>query len=102
MTFLVLRDLGVAIDGQVAHDDWHFVQARSNSSAESFGTEMDEVAAFAIRRMNDKRLEDAALLDVRGEFFERGLGELGARVVHILMKQRDGDEPRPAVRNAGV
>ena len=47
---------------------------------------MDEVAAFAIRRMNDERLEDAALLDVRGKFFERDLGELGARVVRIFMK----------------
>jgi hypothetical protein len=48
--------------------------------------------------MNDERLKDAALLNVRSKFFERGLGELGARVVRILMKQRDGDEHRPAVR----
>ena len=46
--------------------------------------------------------EDAALLDVRSQFFERGLGELGTRVVRILTKQRDGNEHRPAVRNAGL
>lgn len=33
MALLVLGDLGVAIDGQVAHDDWHFVQTRANRSA---------------------------------------------------------------------
>ena len=70
--------------------------------AQSLGTEVDEVAAFAIRRTNDEGLEDAALLDVRSKFFERALGELGARVVRILMKQRDGNEHRPAVRNAGL
>jgi hypothetical protein len=63
---------------------------------------MDEVAAIAIRRMNDERLEDAALLDVCRQFFERGLGELGARVVRILVQQRDGNEHRPAVRSAGL
>ena len=63
---------------------------------------MDEVAAIAIRRMNDERLEDAALLDVRRQFFERGLGELGTRVIRILMQLRDGNEHRPAVRNAGL
>ena len=63
---------------------------------------MDDVAAFAVRRMNGERLEDAALLDVRSKFFERDLGELGARVVRILVKERDGDEHRPAVRDAGV
>ena len=77
------------------------MQPGSNCCAQSPGTEMDEVAAIAIRTVNDERLEDAALLDVRSKFFERGLGELGARVVRILMKQRDSDEHRPAVRNAG-
>jgi hypothetical protein len=52
--------------------------------------------------MNDERLEDAALLDVRSKLLERGLGELGARVVSILIEERDGNEHRPAVRNAGV
>jgi hypothetical protein len=63
---------------------------------------VDAIAAFAIRGMNDERLEDAALLDVRSKFFERCLGELGARVVRILVKQRDGDEYRPAVVAAAL
>ena len=50
--------------------------------------------------MNDERLEDAALLDVRSKFFDRDLWELGARVVRILINQRDGNEHRPAVGNA--
>ena len=99
MALLVLGDLGVAIDGQIAHNGRDFVQARSNCSAQSLGTEMDAVAAIAIRGMNDERLEDPALLDVGSKFFERGLGELGARVVRILIEERDGNEHRPAVRD---
>ena len=102
MPLLVLGDLCVAINGQLAQDNRHFAQTRSNRSAKSLSAEMDEVAAIAIRRMNDERLEDAALLDVRSQFFERGLGELGTRVIRILMQQRDGNEHRPAVRNAGL
>jgi CheY-like chemotaxis protein len=102
MPLLVLGDLRVAINGQLAQDNRHFAQTRSNRSAKSLSAEMDEVAAIAIRRMNDERLEDAALLDVRSQFFERGLGELGTRVIRILMQQRDGNEHRPAVRNAGL
>ena len=56
------------------------MEARSNRSAQSLGTEVDAVAAVAVGGMNDERLEDAALLDVRSKFFDRDLWELGARV----------------------
>ena len=102
MPFLVLGDLGVAIDRHIAHHDRNFMQASSNRGAQPFRTKVNGVMAIAIRRMNDERLEDAPLLDVRSKFFEPELGELGARVVCILMKQLDGDEHRPAVRNARV
>jgi hypothetical protein len=101
VAFLVLGDLGVAIGGDVAHDDRHFVKARSNRCAQSLGTEVDAVAAIAIREMHDERLQDAALLDVGGEFFERSLGELRAGVVRILIQKRDGHEHWLAVRDTG-
>ena len=102
MALLVLGDLGIAVGGHIAHDDRHFVKTRSNRCAQSLGIEVDAVAAFAIRGMHDEWLQDAAPLDVRGEFFERALGELGARVVRILIQKRYGYEHRPAVWDADL
>lgn len=54
------------------------MQPCPNCCAQSLGSEVNAVASFVIRGMHDERLQDAALLDVFGEFFERGLGELGS------------------------
>jgi hypothetical protein len=51
--------------------------------------------------MHDERLQDAALFDVLSELCKRVLGELGARVVRILVEHRHGDEHRPAVAATG-
>jgi hypothetical protein len=48
---------------------------------------MNAVATLAIRAMHDQRLQDAALLDIHGEFFVRDIGKLGARVVRVLVEK---------------
>ena len=87
MALLVLGNLGISIGGQVTHDDRHLVQSRSHRCAQSLGAEMNAVATLAIRGMHDQRLQDAALLDIHGEFFLRGLGKFGARVVRVLVEK---------------
>ena len=47
--------------------------------------------------MDDERLQDSSLSDVDCEFFERVVGELGARVLSILVKQRHGQEQWHAI-----
>jgi len=37
--------------------------------------------------MHDQRLQDAALLDIHGEFCVRGLWKLCARVVRVLVEK---------------
>jgi hypothetical protein len=55
------------------------------------------VPAIAVGRMHDERLQDAALSDVLSEFGNRLLGELGARVVRILVEHRHGQQQWPAI-----
>jgi hypothetical protein len=59
-------------------------------------------AALAIGRMHDERLQDAALLDVRGELCKGVLGELGAWVLRILVEHRHCHEQWLAVVAAGL
>jgi dienelactone hydrolase len=100
MALLVLGDLGVAIGGQVAHDDWNFMRSGSDRCAQSLGTEVDAVTALTVRRMHDERLKDAAQLHVDGELFERGLGELGTRVVRVFVQACHRNKQWPPVSGA--
>ena len=73
------------------------MQTGANRCAQPLGAEVDLVPAIVIGRMHDERLQDAALLDVLSELCERLLGELGARVVRILVEHRHGHEQWSAV-----
>lgn len=97
MAFPVLRDLGISIGRQVAHDNRYLMKPGSNCRAQPLGAEVDAVPAIAIGRMHDERLQDAALPDVRSGLCKRVLGELGARVVRIFVEQRHGYQHRSAV-----
>lgn len=86
MALLVLGDLGIAVGRQVAHDDRNLMQTGTNHCAQPLGAEVNPVPAVAVGWMHDERLQDAALPDVLGKLGNRLLGELGARVVRILVE----------------
>jgi hypothetical protein len=87
VTLLVLGDLGIAIGRLVAHDNRNLIEPGSHRGAQALGAEVDAVPALTIGRVHDERLQDTTLSDVRGEFFDRVFGELGSRVVRILVQQ---------------
>jgi len=102
VALLVLGDLGVAIGRQVAHDDRNLAKPGSDRCAQPLRAEVDAVPAMAIGRMHDEWLQDTTLLEVRGEVGKRVLGELGARVVRILVEHRHRHEHGPTVVDAGL
>lgn len=86
MSFLVLGNLGIAIRGQVAHDDRDLIQSGTGRCTQPLGAEVNWVPAITVGRMHDERLEDAALTDVLGTFSNRLIGELGPWVVRVLVR----------------
>lgn len=70
MALLVLGDLGIAIGGQVSDDDRNLMQPGADRCTQPLGAEVNFVPAIAVGRMHDERLQDAALLDVRGKLIE--------------------------------
>ena len=90
MALLVLGRLGIRIGRHVEDDDGQLGQSDPDRRAQPFGAKVDAVAAFAINGMYDEGLQDAAQLDVGGEFFEGGFGELGTRVVCVFAETCHG------------
>ena len=87
---LVFRDLRVGICGRITHDHRNALQASLAGCTPPARAEVNPMAAARIRGMDDDWLQDATLADVVNEVVEIRIEQVRARIVGILVDQRDG------------
>ncbi len=86
VALLILGNLHVGIGRCLAQYHGHLGQPRTACCPPALGAEVDAVTPLCVGGMNDKRLQDAVLADVFGEFVDLRFGKLGAWIVRVFVQ----------------